>query len=535
MSKSNKKILLSNKKQLEEMPMQFDNPRDVKPHPTIQQNLANRNTPLKKIPFPKVERGSVASNFEELLATERYREVLDKVKGYTGYQTVRENDVPILMQQMMQAAKYVMQTERQFKTQLEQLAVELVMREMGVNEGDIEYDAQIISVQQINQTTQFNRREQGTDDVQPDVDNDDEGVDEDGNQEPEDHDGRDRDGDGQDKEDNPDMENVSEEDAKVESQLFNRLKDLNMERAKRRFINAIVQGASKRGHYMYHLVADRLRQITGSDRLLNSYGVMMSVNDLLYWMLPDTYVDAMGLGRRGMDAGQFNIDNELDDLDNDEDDYQPDQQNLNPQQPHIGDHMMGAQGAMENPAGSQETDRNTGGAPRVIAKGFCFPVVIHELIKGTMEVISYHGLPKDHEMAQEVIQLEDVLSKEFWDFRLGPAIWARLRNMFPEELHDEEKKELQNFFFMEFFSLPAKEFLVFAREVISGSAKGQRLMKQLCDEAAERMNTQDDEDYDYGQSNFRRDLDSMSKDIEDDDIDDLLKGLGITRSDDDDE
>jgi ribosomal protein L20 len=528
MSKSNKKILLSNKKQLEEMPMQFDNRQDVRPHPTIQQNLANNNTPLKKIPFPKPDRGSVATNFQELLASERYREVLDKVKTYTGYQTIRNRDVALLMQQMMQAANYVMQTERRYKTQLEQLALELVMREMGINEGDIEYDGKIVGLQDID--AEFNRNSQGTDNVRPDIDNDE--MDADGDQSPEDHDGKDTDNDGKDAEDNPDVQNVDDEDAKIESQLYNRLKDLNMERAKRRFINAMVQGASKRGHYMYHLVEERLRQITGSDQLLNSYGVMMSVNDLLYWMLPDNYVDAMGLGERGMEAGQREVTG-VDDETNPN--YEPDMGNLHPGEPHIGDMMPSAASLEDNPAGSQETDRS-GDVPKVKARGFCFPVLIHELIKGTMEVISYHGLPEDHEMAQQVIDLEDVLTKEFWDFRLGPAIWARMRNQMPEDiLSDDDKKELQNFIFMEFFSLPAKEFLVFAREVVSGSQKGARLMKELCDEAAERMQNKDDEDYDYGLSNFRRDLNSMSKELDDDDIDNLLKGLNIMRSDDDDD
>jgi hypothetical protein len=508
MSKS-KKTKFGNKKQLQEMPMQFDNPRDVKPHPSIQNNLANNNTPLKKIPFPKVGHGSVASNFQELLASERYKEVLDKVKNYTGLQSVPENQVPTLMHQMMAAYESIVRLERQHKPELERLAVELVHREMGVNEGDINYDGKIVGLHDIDAA--FHRNDQETDDVQPDIDNEDEDDEE------------------QPQGGQPDVEEIGDEehdeDAKIESQLFNRLKDLNLERAKRRFINAMIQGASKRGHYMYHLVADRLRELTGSDALLNAYGVMMSVNDLLYWMIPDQYVDRTGLGRQGMEGGGRR-----------DVQYRPDQDNLNPRQPHIGDQMMGAQQAMNNPAGSEETDRNTE-VPTVRARAFCFPVLLHELIKGTMEIISYHGVPEDEEMFHQINNTEDVLSKEFWDFRLGPAIWARLRNMIPEDiLTDDNQKELQNYLFMEFFSLPAKEFLIFAREVVGNTTKGARLMKELCDEAAERLRNADDADYDYGQSNFRRDLDSMKDDLSDDDIDDdWLKSLGISRPKDDDD
>jgi hypothetical protein len=507
MAKSKK--ISNNKKQLQEMPMQVDNPRDARPHPSIERNLANNNTPLKKIPFPKVPQGSTASNFQELLASERYREVLDKVKTYTRQESIGEQNIATLMHQMMGAYQEVLTIERTHKTQLEQLAVELVKREMGLNDGDLEFDVKIVMPNQI--TNDFNREMRDTDNVQPDVDND---EDEEGEQQ----------GGNMDRVQQIGDEQPEDEDAKIESQLYNRLKNLNLERAKRRFINAMVQGASKRGHYMYHLVSDRLRQITGSDTLLNNYSIMMSVNDLLYWMIPDEYVDATGLGPQGLaGAGQM----EVTGLNN-----QPDQENLRganyqPPRPHVGDNLRGM---ADTPAGSEEIDRNST-IPKIKARGFCFPVILHELVKGVYEVLAAHGLPEDHETAQQVIDLEDVLQKEFWDFRLGPAIWARLRNQLPAELLSDEhhQRELQNFLFAEFFKLPAKEFLVFAREVVSGSPKGARLMKELCDEVQERLNTPDDEDYDYGQSNFRRDLDSMSGDLDDDDMDDLLGSLGLQR------
>ena len=52
----------------------------------------------------------------------------------------------------------------------------------------------------------------------------------------------------------------------------------DLEKAKRRFINHLIQGASKKGHYMYHLVRDELETV--DPQLLNLYGVLMSINDL---------------------------------------------------------------------------------------------------------------------------------------------------------------------------------------------------------------------------------------------------------------
>ena len=58
------------------------------------------------------------------------------------------------------------------------------------------------------------------------------------------------------------------------------MEKFDIEKAKRRFINSLIQGASKKGHYMFHLVRrcnlDRIR----SHNLLNLYGVLMSIADL---------------------------------------------------------------------------------------------------------------------------------------------------------------------------------------------------------------------------------------------------------------
>jgi len=95
----------------------------------------------------------------------------------------------------------------------------------------------------------------------------------------------------------------------LEIELYNDLEQLNLERAKRRFINAMMQGASKKGHYMYHLVPDRIREITGSETLLNDYGLLMSINDSLYWQLSDQMMAGMmgGGGFPGMPQPQRRV------------------------------------------------------------------------------------------------------------------------------------------------------------------------------------------------------------------------------------
>jgi hypothetical protein len=67
------------------------------------------------------------------------------------------------------------------------------------------------------------------------------------------------------------------------------------------------------------------------------------------------------------------------------------------------------------------------------------------------------------------------------------------------------------------------------KEVISGSENGKRLMDELMDGINQMVN---DYDYEEAMSAFDEDLSSTSEDIDDDDLDDFLGSIGITRSDD---
>ena len=150
-------------------------------------------------------------------------------------------------------------------------------------------------------------------------------------------------------------------------------------------------------------------------------------------------------------------------------------------------------------------------------------------MKGTYEVIgALHGQPKDRDVAAKVMELEDTLQKEIWDLRLGPAIWDRIKESFPEEvITDEDKVGMQLILFQKIVAKPAKEFLVFLKEVLSGSESGKRLMGLLYQMINGEIN-----DYDYRMSmkQFDDELNNVSDGIDDDDLRDLLGGLGIDLS-----
>ena len=446
---SKKKLLSLIQENLNEMPMDFDS--QDRPDQGVQDKLAAGETPLQKIPFPQTG-DEPNKNFQELLASERYKQVVAKMRQYTGTNaTLRgmEGLTP-LMQQMMSAHNQILQFEQNHRRELEQLAVELVMKELGIPEGSVQYDARIIGMGEFN-PEDFNHDQEGEQ----------EGGEEEGGQ--------------------PEM------DLGNEMEIVNDLEKLDLEKAKRRFINTIIQGASKRGHYMYHYVEDRVREIVGNDRIIGLYGIMMSVNDALYWQLPDETMKAMG------QAG--------------------------------------------NIAGREDVDRQTD-PPTIKARAVNFPVLIHELIKGTLELIALHGRNRDEEGNEEdftdIEESEDTLEKEMWDLRLGPAIWDRIRSKFPEDvLTDETKGIIQLIVFQHIFKKPAKEFLVFMKEVVSNSETGNRLMQTLVRGIEEDINNYD---YEQTMSEFDDELTDATDQTDNDELKDFILGIpGISLSNDDEE
>lgn len=432
-----KKELLSllEQKKLEEMPMDFDTPD--RPDQGVQDKLRTGDTSFKKIPLP--DTGDENKNFQELLASERYKQVIEKVRQYTGMNqplSGMEGVMPLVMM-MMNAHNQIVSIESNHKESLQNLAVELVKKEMNLSDDDIQFEAKIVGMGEVD-TSDFNREA--------------------GNQ-----------------------ENEEEVNVEVEVDLMNDLEKLNLEKAKRRFINSMIQGASKKGHYMYHMVADSVKEITGSEQIINLYGVLMSVNDTMYWQLSDEQIK-QSMGGPGGEGGSV--------------------------------------------AGKESIDAKAT-PPIVRAEAINFPALVHELIKGVMEVLAVHGMPSDEETFDDVSDSEDTLDKESWDLRLGPAIWDRIRSQFPERIvNDEDKLKLQNFLLMNIFKLEAREFLILMKEVVSKSENGRRLLDELVSSIEQMLNNEDYEDAMY---EFTNDLDVISDETDDDDLYGFLGDLGIDR------
>lgn len=428
------------RKKISEAPIDYGD-RPERMAPDIQSKIQGRETPLSDNPALDidVDNDGVVSTFEELLASKRFADVIDKVKQYTGLTDISGPNAFMELQLMLkQAVEQVKAIENQNSEYLENLSVDLVKKEMAIPDDAFQFNVELLSgMGQIDTSKMRGQSEE------------------------------------------PDEEEImksfgkeSPEEMEDDIELFMDAMDkFDMEKAKRRFINSLIQGASKKGHYMFNLVRDELDRL--DPQLLNLYGVLMSIADLMYWIVPDQITQMMAGGGEGVQ-------------------------------------------------GSEEVDETTD-PPTIIAKGLFFPVLIHEIIKGVYEVLGTQGLPDDPRAAEMVMGSQDTLPYEIWDLRLGPVIWERFTAAYPENLYEDDMREIQNYLFSRFSSLSTEEFFEVAKEILTNSDKGQKILQRMVDEIIEELRQ-----YDFEDALGSQEDDDDEED--DDEFRDFLGGLGIDLS-----
>ena len=418
---------MAKKKLNEAPPIDYGDGRE-RMSPDIEGKLKSQEHPLGgHQAFPDVDKDGIPDNFEELIASQRFQDVVQKVKDATGVENIDPQTFMSLQPMLMQAAQRILQIESQNKEVLENLAVELVVGEMGIPEGDLQFDAKL---EKPNMSGMQQKPKEKKKKKEPEF---------------------------------PNFE--------MEDEAAKRLQKLDLEKQKRRFINSLIQGSAKKAHYMYHLVNEKLNDINPD--LIGLYSIVMSVNDLMYWVMPDM------------------------------------------------EGMIGGGGAEQAMAGKEELDLETD-PPTIKAKGLMFPILVHELYKGVMEYVSAHGLPSDPDMAQEVIGMEDTLPAEVWDLRLGPVIWEKFLEVYPDDFFDsEEQKRIKNYFYFKFVSLEAEQFLSLAKEILSGSQKGKDQVKKMIDEIVNQLKQEDYEDA-SGETTPQIDNTPQTPSVEELDMDTIL-------------
>jgi hypothetical protein len=403
------------------------------------ENLYAQNPAMKKGPAD-VQR----------LVSQRFGKVADKLKEVVGNQNISSQQVQgMIYSEMMRRLPNIMRIEAAHKEELEQLAVEASLEEGEVPEGRYQIDAQL---------------------GQPDTG--------DFRFKPED----DEEEDEEEEKDELDIPSFDVEDLTDEEQL-------ELEKHKRNIINAIIQGAAKKGHYLFQKPSVKARLDEIDPSLYRDYLGIMAINDFMYFTM-EQMIEMMSQTGQGV-AGKVKLSN----ADSDDE----------------GDDEGG-----EGGEGSPDT--------KISATGLIFPILCHEIIKGLEEAKGRHGLPTEPGLRQKVQAQVDTLANEPMQLRIGPEIVEKLRNALPDSMFDESNKGLINWFHILLYQIPAQEFLEIIGNAISedeskikkATSRFEEIMREAIDMKSEFEDYKEEEDID-------------SEEDDEDNLDDFLSSLGISR------
>jgi hypothetical protein len=419
-------------RRLNEAPVSYDGPERMEPG--IERQINQRQTPYAENPMLPQDGDR---DFVELITSQRFKDSVEKVRRFLGDTRPIQGDNPLagLMSSVMGGLQQIKRVEIQNQEYLENLAVDLVKKELGIPEGQLQFDVELVSgMMGAAEGMQTQAEEPDEEEVE-------------------------------------DAFKESEEHQEEIEDFMDSMEKFNLEKAKRRMINSLVQGAAFKGGHMYTLVSDEINRL--DPNLLNLYGVTQSLMEHLYWLYPD--MERMA----GSGGGQM---------------------------------------------GQSESDPTTD-PPTIKAKAFTFPLLVHEIVKGIYSLYGDQGLPNDPVQRSMVVRAEDTLPGEVWDSRLGPIFWEKFRDSWPDTLYDDDKRHLQQYLFMKLSNLEAKDFINLAKAILADKPEAKQVIQRMVDEIVEILKK-----YEY-ESKMSDDDDDSNDGYNDDDFDDLddidLSSLGF--------
>ena len=193
------------------------------------------------------------------------------------------------------------------------------------------------------------------------------------------------------------------------------------EKAKRRIINGITQGASIRGAFGFMLFREYLNQINPA--LVDKYSEILK---LAFGIYDDENAIAMMLAALEQGAK-----------------------------------MQGGESEMEY---DEENDQFV-----IKAKAICFPMLVHEIVKGLYEIVGTEGFGADKEKNQAIVGAVDKLSNEPRDLQYGKFIYDAISKIYNESNIDDPR--VRELFFAEVYKLIDDEFFPFVENTINDELK----------------------------------------------------------------
>jgi hypothetical protein len=188
-------------------------------------------------------------------------------------------------------------------------------------------------------------------------------------------------------------------------------------KAKRRIINGITQGASVRGAFGFMLFAEYLNMI--NPEMVDKYNEILK---LVFGIYDDENAIAMMLAALAQ-----------------------------------GQNLQGGESEMVY---DDDTDQFI-----IKARAVCFPMLVHEIVKGLYEIVGTEGFGPDKAKNQAIINAVDKTSNEPRDFQYGKFIYDAISNIYNQsDIDDPRVREL---LFAEIYKLNDDEFIPFIENAIN--------------------------------------------------------------------
>jgi len=189
------------------------------------------------------------------------------------------------------------------------------------------------------------------------------------------------------------------------------------EKAKRRIINGITQGASIRGAFAFYLFREYLDEM--DDTLVEKYNEILK---LVFGIYDDENAIAMMLAALAQ-----------------------------------GQKMQGGESEAEY---DEENEQFV-----IKARALCFPMLVHEIVKGLYEIVGTEGFGSDKEKNKAIVNAVDLLSNEPNDFRFGKFIYDAITKLYNESNLDDAR--IRELFFSSLYKLEDEEFISFVENTIN--------------------------------------------------------------------
>jgi hypothetical protein len=188
-------------------------------------------------------------------------------------------------------------------------------------------------------------------------------------------------------------------------------------KAKRRIINGITQGASIRGAFGFMLFKEYIDQINPA--LVEKYNEILK---LAFGIYDDENAIAMMLSMLAQ-----------------------------------GQKAQGGESEMEY---DEENEQFV-----IKAKAICFPMLVHEIVKGLYEIVGTEGFGADKEKNKAIVGAVDKLSNEPRDLQYGKFIYDAISKLYNES--DVEDARVRELFFAEVYKLGDDEFFPFIENAVN--------------------------------------------------------------------